>query len=117
MLVGSVQEASCHRLSGEQISTNNIHCTQQLNFLGNCQCKLNLLYNMHIEARAQVPIFDTYHTIEIFVNCGYLDIVTLFGGSLKHKRGILGQRIALLTFNNDYDTFWGIFIITVSQLT
>ena len=33
--------------------------TQQLNFLGNCQCRLNFLDNMHIEARDQVPIFDT----------------------------------------------------------
>ena len=33
--------------------------TQQLDFLGNCQCRLSFLDNMHKEARAQVPIFDT----------------------------------------------------------
>ena len=38
----------------------------------------------------------------MFVNCGYLGIVTLFRGSLKHKRGILGYRIALSTFDNYY---------------
>ena len=55
-----------------------------------------------LEARAQLPIFDTYHTNGIFVNCGYLDIVTLLGGSLKHKQGIFGYCIALSTFDNDY---------------
>ena len=39
----------------------------------------------------------------MFVNyCWYLDIVTLFRGSLKHKRANLGCRIALSTFDNDY---------------
>ena len=34
--------------------------TQQLDFLGNYQCRLNFLDNiMRKEARAQVPIFDT----------------------------------------------------------
>ena len=34
--------------------------TQQLNFVGNCQCRLSFLDNMHKETRAQVPIlFDT----------------------------------------------------------
>ena len=33
--------------------------TQQLNFLGNCQCRLNFVDNMHKEARAQVSTFDT----------------------------------------------------------
>ena len=42
--------------------------SQQLDFLGNCQCRLNFLDNMHIEARAQVPIFDT-------TQMGYLSIV------------------------------------------
>ena len=51
--------------------------TQQLNFLGNCQCRLNFLDNMHIEARAQVPIVDTTQNGG-FVNCGYLDIVILY---------------------------------------
>ena len=67
--------------------------TQQLDFLGNCQC------------RAQVPIFDKYHTTQM----GYLSIMgtwTLLpfsgGGSLQHKRDILGYRIALSTFDNDY---------------
>ena len=76
--------------------------TQQLAFLGNCQCRLSFLDNMHKEARAQVPIFDTTQKNRMFVNCGYLDHVTLFRGSLKHKRGVLGYRIALLTFDKDY---------------
>ena len=32
---------------------------QQLDFLGNCQCRLSFLDNMHKESRAQVPILDT----------------------------------------------------------
>ena len=44
--------------------------TQQLDFLGNCQCRLNFLDNiMHKETRAQVPIFDTTQKM------GYLSIV------------------------------------------
>ena len=42
--------------------------TQQPDTLGNCQCRLNFLDNMHIEARDQVPIFDT-------TQIGYLSIV------------------------------------------
>ena len=62
---------------------------------------------MQKEARAQedtYQFFDTaqYHTNGMFVNYCYLDIVTLLSGSLKHKRGILGCRIALSTFDNDY---------------
>ena len=38
----------------------------------------------------------------ILVNCRYLDIVTFFRGSIKPKRGILGYRIALSTFDNGY---------------
>ena len=79
--------------------------TQQLDFLDNCQC------------RAQVPIFDNtqimgYYFLSIMGM--YLDIVTLFRGSLQHKRGILGYRIALSTIDNDY-LLWGSFIGTVSQ--
>ena len=33
--------------------------TQQLDFLGNCQCRVSFLDNMRKEARAQVHIFDT----------------------------------------------------------
>ena len=93
--------------------------TQQLDFIGNCQC------------RAQVPIlFDStvqyllyctiqiigYYYLSIMGTVLYLDIVTLFWGSLQHKRGILGHRIALSTFDNDY-LLWGTFIGTVLQHT
>ena len=50
-----------------------------------------------------IPIFDTYHpTNGIFVNCEYLDVVSLFGDSFKYKRGISGFRIAFSTFDNVY---------------
>ena len=43
----------------ESVCTKNLIGTHQLDFLDNCQCRLNFLDNiMHIEARAQVPIFD-----------------------------------------------------------
>ena len=59
--------------------------TQQLDFLSNRWCRLNFL-----------------QYLSIIVDCRYLDIVTLFRGSLKHKRGVLGYRIALSAFDNDY---------------
>ena len=40
--------------------------TQQLDFLGNCQCRLSFLDNMHKEARAQVHIIR-YHTKGIII--------------------------------------------------
>ena len=57
---------------------------------------------MHKDARAQVRIFDTTQIWDVCQNCGYLDIVTLFRGSIKHKQGILGYRIAPSNFDNDY---------------
>ena len=55
---------------------------------------------MHKEARAQVPLFDTYHTNGIFVSCVYLDIVTLFRGSLKINGVFWGTyRLSYRTFN------------------
>ena len=77
--------------------------TQQLDFLGNYQCRLNFLDNiMHKEARAQVPIFD-------ITQMGYLSIMGTwilfrypFQGLFKIKRNILGCRIALSTFDNNY---------------
>ena len=35
------------------VDAHQVHIigTQQLDFLGNCQCRLNFLDNMHIEAR------------------------------------------------------------------
>ena len=95
--------------------------TQQLDFLGNCQCRLSFLDNMHKEARAQVPIFDTVPhkwdiICQIMWGLGHC-YDTLFRGSLKHKQGIWGYHIALhfqlLTTINS----WGIFISIVSQPT
>ena len=46
-----------------------------------------------------------YHTNEILlVTCGYLDIVTLFRGFVKHNQGTLGYCIALSTLDGDYLT-------------
>ena len=55
--------------AGEHVNTKPIHWScvdiqpyigaQQLDFLGNCQCRLSFLDNMHKEARVQIPIFDT----------------------------------------------------------
>ena len=53
----------------ESLCTKNLIGTQQLDFLDNCQCRLDFLDDiMHIEARAQVPIFDD-------TQMGYLSIV------------------------------------------
>ena len=45
--------------------------TQQLDFLGNFQCRLNFLDNMHKEARAQIAIPILFNTTQM----GYLSIV------------------------------------------
>ena len=102
--------------------------TQQLDFLGNCQRRLNFLdivHRMHIEARAQAPRFDItqmgiwtlLHTLSrgsstskhkqgIFWVSYHITYI-LSRGSSKHKRGIFGIvpyhiLIALSTFGNDY---------------
>ena len=68
--------------------------TQQLDFLGTCQCRLNFL-DMQIEARAQVPI--------IIDDTTQMDTLTLlpFPGSLLSITGYF-YRIALSDFHNDY---------------
>ena len=76
--------------------------TQQLNFLGNCHCRLNFLENMHTEKQGLkfVPIFDTTQMGDVLSIVGH--VYPFQGLFLKHKRGIFGHRIALLTFDNYY---------------
>ena len=88
--------------------------TQQLDFLGNYQCRLSLLDNMHKKARAQVPIFNT-------TQMGYLSIVgtwTLlpFSGALYNINGVFWGIISHFQLLTTI-TFWGIVICTVSQPT
>ena len=64
--------------------------TQQLDFRGDCQCKLNFSDNMYKEARAQVPIVDT-------TQMGYLSIVDTWT--------LLPFSGALYNIN---EVFWGI---------
>jgi len=68
--------------------------TQQLDFLGNCQRRLNFVDNMHKEARAQ-----KWDICLLWV----LGHCYPFQGVFKIKRGILGYRIAFSTFfDNNY---------------
>ena len=86
--------------------------------VGNCKCRLNFSdYYMHKEARAQAvqcPYLIPCKKWDIFFrNCGYLDIVTLFRGSLK-LNGIFWGIVSHFWLATTI-IFWGIFIRTVSQ--
>ena len=56
-----------------------------------------------IIASAELKYVHTYPYLICTTQMGYLSIiVTLSRGSLQHKRDILGYRIALSTFDNNY---------------
>ena len=88
-------------------------CTQQLDFLGNCQCRLNFLDNIiNKEARAQVILT---HNLICTTQMEYLSVVgTILGHCypiqwlFKIKRGILGYRIVFSTFfDNNFNYLLG----------
>ena len=78
--------------------------TQQLDFLGNCQCRLNSQLFGYVHRSKKGPKYPCLipHKWEILAGTVLGHCCPFRGLFLKQKQGIFGYRIALLTFDNDY---------------